>query len=84
MRCQVLVAHGLLSGGSGPTTDIELWQDAEAARKALAPAASRSVARVPPRRRHRARTPPPTPVADCPKVEPDVEEIGKIIIILLK
>lgn len=24
MRCQVLVAHGLLSGGVGPVTDIEV------------------------------------------------------------
>lgn len=77
MRCQVLVAHGLLSGGSGPTTDIELWQDAEAAKKALAPAATRSVARVPSRRRHRTRSPPPTPIADCPKPEDDSEELGK-------
>ncbi|XP_047544895.1 uncharacterized protein LOC125077126 [Vanessa atalanta] len=68
MRCQVLVAHGLLSGGSGPSTDIELWQDAEAARKALAPAATRSVARVPTRRRHRTRTS-SMPVADCPKTD---------------
>ncbi|CAH0726079.1 unnamed protein product, partial [Brenthis ino] len=75
MRCQVLVAHGLLSGGSGPSTDIELWQDAEAARKALAPAATRSVARVPARRRHRTRTPPPTPVADCPKTDSNNEEL---------
>lgn len=80
MRCQVLVAHGLLSGGSGPSTDIELWQDAEAARKALAPAATRSVARVPARRRHRTRTPPPTPVADCPKTDSDNEEPGKEVL----
>ncbi|XP_046961617.1 uncharacterized protein LOC124531175 [Vanessa cardui] len=73
MRCQVLVAHGLLSGGSGPSTDIELWQDAEAARKALAPAATRSVARVPTRRRHRTRTS-PMPVADCPKTDAESSE----------
>ncbi|CAH2104334.1 unnamed protein product [Euphydryas editha] len=79
MRCQVLVAHGLLSGGTGPSTDVELWQDVEAARKALAPAATRSVARVPTRRRHRTRPVSPAPVADCPKTdaendESDVEE----------
>ncbi|XP_026488622.1 uncharacterized protein LOC113395267 [Vanessa tameamea] len=73
MRCQVLVAHGLLSGGSGPSTDIELWQDAEAARKALAPAATRSVARVPTRRRHRTKTS-PMPVADCPKTDAENSE----------
>ncbi|XP_069354974.1 uncharacterized protein [Maniola hyperantus] len=74
MRCQVLVAHGLLNGGSGPSTDIELWQDAEAAKKALAPASSRSVARVPTKRRHRSRTQPPVPVADCPKTEAGSED----------
>ncbi|XP_072937278.1 uncharacterized protein [Epargyreus clarus] len=73
MRCQVLVAHGLLSGGAGPSTDVEVWQDAETARKALAPAASRSVARVAPRRRNRAR-PPPAQVPDCPRVPPPETE----------
>nr|XP_032510732.1 uncharacterized protein LOC116765375 [Danaus plexippus plexippus] len=71
MRCQVLVAHGLLSRGSGPVTEVELWQDAEVAKKALAPAASRSVARVTNRRRQRTR--PPTTVADCPKSDHDSE-----------
>ncbi|XP_028166724.1 uncharacterized protein LOC114357347 isoform X2 [Ostrinia furnacalis] len=79
MRCQVLVAHGLLSGGGGPGTDIEVWQDLEAARKALAPAATRSVARVPQRRRARARPEPPpaqsmNPPRDCPSNDPDADE----------
>ncbi|XP_041981740.1 uncharacterized protein LOC121735080 [Aricia agestis] len=72
MRCGVLVAHGLLSAGSAPGTDVEVWQDGDAARKALAPAASRQVAKV--RRRHR---PPPPPLPDCPKTDhvedPDAE-----------
>ncbi|XP_050361968.1 uncharacterized protein LOC126781171 isoform X2 [Nymphalis io] len=58
--------------------DIMRCQDVEAARKAIAPAATRSVARVPTRRRPRPRTS-PMPVADCPKTdaqsaEPVVEE----------
>ncbi|XP_048484230.1 uncharacterized protein LOC105381366 isoform X1 [Plutella xylostella] len=73
MRCQVLVAHGALSGGGGPGTDVEVWQDAEAARRALAPAATRSVARVPGRRRPRTR--PPLPPADCPKSSPEDEPV---------
>ncbi|KAF9804167.1 hypothetical protein SFRURICE_020595 [Spodoptera frugiperda] len=74
MRCQVLVAHGLLSGTGGPSTDIEVWQDVESVKKALAPAATRSVARVNARRRHRARTAPPPPIEDCPRSEADVRE----------
>lgn len=84
MRCQVLVAHGLLNGGSGPSTDVELWQDAEAARKALAPAATRSVARVPTRRRHRTRSAPPVPLADCPKTDAETDESGNSSIIIQK
>ncbi|CAK1550106.1 unnamed protein product [Leptosia nina] len=72
MRCQVLIAHGLLSDGAVPTTDVEVWQDLESARKALAPAATRSIAKVPMRRRQRARA--PIPVPDCPRAEPDAEE----------
>lgn len=79
MRCQVLVAHGLLNGGSGPSTDIELWQDAEAAKKALAPASSRSVARVPAKRRHRSRTQPPAHAPDCPKTDPENDESGTFL-----
>ncbi|XP_022821161.1 uncharacterized protein LOC111352755 isoform X1 [Spodoptera litura] len=78
MRCQVLVAHGLLSGTGGPSTDIEnllqVWQDVESVKKALAPAATRSVARVNARRRHRARTAPPPPIEDCPRSEADARE----------
>ncbi|XP_023941558.2 uncharacterized protein LOC112048303 [Bicyclus anynana] len=74
MRCQVLVAHGLLHGGSGPSTDIELWQDVEAAKKALAPASSRSVAKVPGKRRHRPRAQSPVPVADCPKTDSENDD----------
>ncbi|VVC99871.1 unnamed protein product [Leptidea sinapis] len=73
MRCQVLITHGLLSGGAVPSTDVEVWQDVETARKALAPAATRSVAKVPARRRHR-RTSPPLPVSDCPRTEPENED----------
>ncbi|XP_059060484.1 uncharacterized protein LOC131853574 isoform X1 [Achroia grisella] len=86
MRCQVLVAHGLLSGGGGPGTDIEVWQDMEAARTALAPAAPRGVARVSgrrtdagtraagntPRRRPRPRL--TSPARDCPTTAPETEE----------
>ncbi|XP_013201260.2 uncharacterized protein LOC106143672 [Amyelois transitella] len=73
MRCQVLVAHGLLSGGVGPSTDVEVWQDVEAARKALAPASPRSIARVSRRRARAARVPSPAP--DCPTTEPpDTED----------
>ncbi|XP_050670404.1 uncharacterized protein LOC126969135 isoform X2 [Leptidea sinapis] len=75
MRCQVLITHGLLSGGAIPSTDVEVWQDVETARKALAPAATRSVAKVPARRRHR-RTSPPLPVSDCPRTEPENEDEG--------
>ncbi|KAI8437790.1 hypothetical protein MSG28_012021 [Choristoneura fumiferana] len=78
MRCQVLIAHGLLSGGGGPGTDVEVWQDVEAARKALAPAAPRSVARVPPRRRRRAApslTPPPA--LGCPSTAIDADATGE-------
>ncbi|KAJ8729270.1 hypothetical protein PYW08_000851 [Mythimna loreyi] len=74
MRCQVLVAHGLLSGAGGPSTDIEVWQDVEAVKKALAPAATRSVARVTARRRHRPRAVPPPPIADCPRTDVDARE----------
>ncbi|XP_038207448.1 uncharacterized protein LOC119829122 isoform X1 [Zerene cesonia] len=74
MRCQVLIAHGLLSDGVVPSTDVEVWQDLESARKALAPAATRSIAKVPSRRRHRARAPPPIPVPDCPRTEADTQE----------
>ncbi|XP_045511211.1 uncharacterized protein LOC123706103 isoform X2 [Colias croceus] len=74
MRCQVLIAHGLLSDGVVPSTDVEVWQDLESARKALAPAAIRSIAKVPSRRRHRARPPPPIPVPDCPRTEGDTQE----------
>lgn len=77
MRCQVLIAHGSLSGGGGPGTDIEVWQDVEAVKKALAPAAVRSVARVSNRRRHRPRPTPVTPVTDCPKKDTDSGESGK-------
>lgn len=84
MRCQVLVAHGLLNGGSGPSTDVELWQDAEAARKALAPAATRSIARVPTRRRHRTRPAPPAPLADCPKTDAETDESGNSSIVIQK
>lgn len=73
MRCQVLIAHGLLNGGAGPGTDIEVWQDVESVRKALVPAATRSVARVPGRRR-RTRTSTAPPITDCPKPNPDSEE----------
>lgn len=72
----MLVAHGLLSVGSGPSTDVELWQDGEAARKALAPAATRSVARVP-RRRQRPKPTLPTSIADCPKTNPESDIPGK-------
>ncbi|XP_028039685.1 uncharacterized protein LOC114250138 isoform X2 [Bombyx mandarina] len=73
LRCQVLVAHGLLNGGDGPGTDIEVWQDVESIKKALAPAATRSVARVAPRRRHRPRST-PLPVPDCPKTDLENDE----------
>lgn len=81
MRCQVLVAHGTLSGGRAPGTDVEVWQDLEAARRALAPAAPRSVARVPAgRRRSRPRVSPvapPASIADCPKADPNDEDAGR-------
>lgn len=73
MRCQVLIAHGVLSGSGGPSTDIEVWQDVEAVKTALAPAATRSIAKVSQRRRNRPRIP-PTSVPDCPKNNPVSDE----------
>ncbi|KOB66399.1 Uncharacterized protein OBRU01_21260, partial [Operophtera brumata] len=52
---------------------VLVWQDIESVKKALAPAATRSVAKVPPRRRHRTRTTPPPPEPDCPKTEINVD-----------
>ena len=55
-------------------SSTQVWQDVEAVKKALAPAATRSVARVAGRRRHRPRTVPPPPIADCPRTDADARE----------
>ncbi|CAK1602897.1 unnamed protein product [Parnassius mnemosyne] len=76
MRCQVLVAHGLLSGGVEPVTDVEVWRDVEAARRALAPAGTRGLARAPQRRHQRSRAIPGVtpPAPDCPRLDPDADD----------
>lgn len=68
------MAHGAFSSGSGPTTDIELWRDIAASKKALAPPAARGLARVP--RRRRMRTAPLLQPTDCPKSEVSPNESG--------
>ncbi|XP_013133583.1 PREDICTED: uncharacterized protein LOC106099559 [Papilio polytes] len=73
MRCQVLAAHGLLSVAGKPVTDVEVWRDLEAARRALAPAGARGLVRAPQRRRQRPRPGTP-PAPDCPKTDPKADE----------
>lgn len=63
---------------------LKVWQDIESVKKALAPAATRSVAKVPPRRRHRTRTTPPPPEPDCPRTEIDVDDPGNRFIRMKK
>lgn len=60
----------------------QVWQDVEAVKKALAPPAPRSVARVASRRRHRPRSAPPPPIADCPRTDADAreEETGRYML----
>ncbi|GBP62187.1 hypothetical protein EVAR_42504_1 [Eumeta japonica] len=80
MRCGVLVAHGVLNGGGAPSTDVEVWQDVAAARRA-SPAPRRCAAATPAplaRTRHRRRS--ITPFPDCPSTH-DPEETGKVAII---
>lgn len=80
MRCQVLVAHGVLSGGTGPSTDIEVWQDSETSRRALTPAGPRSIATIPGKKSKRLKASvvlTPTVPPGCAKGDGDKKSPGK-------